>query len=75
MVPPRVFYYDGFYESKSVNLRELFQYGLSMQNSENLAYNRFTKYLLKDVNTALLQFDQVNNKESNATLASLGISP
>lgn len=46
-----------------------------MQNAENVAYKRFTKYLLGDINTALLQYNQVNNKENNDTLASLGIAP
>ncbi len=74
-IPPRVFYYDGFYESKSVNIKKLFQYGLSMQNSENLAYKRFTKYLLKDLNSAMLAFDKTNSKEYDDTLTDLGISP
>lgn len=72
-IPPRVFYYDGFYESQSVNLRKFFQYSLAMQNAENIAYKRFTKYLLKNINDTLLQFDEVNNKEYNETLASFGI--
>ncbi len=72
--PPRVFYYDGEYESKSVNLRSLFQYALSMKNSENIAYSRFTKYLLEDINTTLLQFDTTQDKEFNDFAASLGLS-
>ncbi len=56
-VPPRVFYYDGQSESKSINPRNLFQYSLSIQNSENIAYNRFTKYLLRDISTSLQAFD------------------
>lgn len=74
-VPPRVFYYDGFYESQSVNLRKFFQYALAMQNAENIAYKRFTKYLLFDINAALLRYDEVNNAEYNETLQSLGIAP
>ncbi len=73
--PPRVFYYDGEYESESVNFRSLFQYALSMSNAENIAYKRFTKYLLKDINGALLQFDASKNKEQNDYLTSLGIDP
>jgi hypothetical protein len=45
-LPPRVFYYDGEYEAESVSMRSLFQYGLAINNAENLAYKRFTKYLL-----------------------------
>jgi hypothetical protein len=73
IIPPRVFYYDGYYESQSVTLRSLFQYALGMENSENLAYNRFTKYLLGDINTALGQFDAANDAENNAELTSLGL--
>lgn len=58
---PRVFYFDGFYESKSIELRKIFQYALWIQNVENLAYNRFTKYLLSDINTALKNYDLQND--------------
>ena len=47
---PRVFYFDGFSETKSIELRRVFQYGLWIANAENLAYARFTKYVLKDIN-------------------------
>lgn len=46
-----------------------------MQNAENVAYKRFTKYLLKDINSAILQFDKSNNQEYNDTLSSLGVTP
>ena len=65
-IPPRVFYYDGEYEAQSVNLRSLVQYGLSMENSENLAYKRFTKYLLKDINNILSLYDTANNTDINS---------
>jgi hypothetical protein len=72
--PPRVFYYDGEYESESVNFRSLFQYTLGIQNAENLAYNRFTKHLLSDLNKTLLAFDASENTEQNDYLAELGIT-
>jgi hypothetical protein len=31
-----------------------------MKNAENIAYNRFTKYLLKDISNALRVFDAQN---------------
>ncbi len=54
---PRVFYYDGFTETRSVDARSLYQYGLYIKNLENLAYNRYSKYLLSDINNALKMFD------------------
>ncbi len=39
-------------------MRAIFQYGLYMQNVENFAYKRFTKYLLSDINTALDTYDK-----------------
>lgn len=72
--PPRVFYYDGEYESKSVNLRSLFQYSLTMKNSENIAYKRFTKYLLEDINRTLLEFDTIHDQEFADFAKSLGLS-
>ena len=44
-----------------------------MNNSENLAYNRFTKYLLKDINSALEEYDAEYKAEDNALLASVGV--
>lgn len=73
-IPPRVFYYDGEYESQSVNFRSLFQYALSIQNAENIAYERFTKYLLSDINRTLLQFDAAQDREYNDFVTSLGLS-
>ena len=74
-IPPRVFYYDGFSESKSVSLKSLFQYALSMQNSEDIAYSRFTKYLLTDLNRAVDTYDETNDTETRNLLESLGIDP
>ena len=59
-LPPRVFYYDGYNESRSVSKNNLYKYILFTQNVENLAYKRFTKYLLTDIQTALKQFNQAN---------------
>lgn len=72
--PPRVFYYDGEYERESVNFRSLFQYTLGLQNAENIAYKRFTKYLLWHLNTALLAFDASQNSEVDDYLSELGIT-
>ncbi|MBC7503535.1 VCBS repeat-containing protein [Candidatus Gracilibacteria bacterium] len=73
-IPPKVFYYDGFSESKSINARSLFQYTLTMKNAENIAYSRFTKYLLRDVTKALTTFDKTNEDPDIAsTFASLGL--
>jgi hypothetical protein len=75
-IPPQVLYYDGENESKSADARAAFQYALSMQNSENIAYNRYTKYLLSDVSKALQSYDtQYADPDISATYASLGIDP
>lgn len=73
--PPRVFYYDGFLESRSVSMKDVFQYGLTMKNSENIAYSRFTKYLLKDITSAINVFDATYNADQNQLLQSLGLDP
>lgn len=57
-LPPRVFYYDGYAESKSVDAKSFYKYILFLQNVENLAYSRFTKYLLRDISAALRQYNQ-----------------
>lgn len=57
-LPPQVFYYDGYAESKSVDARSFYKYVLFLLNGENLAYRRFTKYLLKDISIALRQYSQ-----------------
>jgi hypothetical protein len=49
-------------------MRSLFQYALSMKNAENIVYKRFTKYLLKDINTALLQYDSDHTDASQTAL-------
>jgi hypothetical protein len=73
-IPPKVFYYDWQSESKSIDSRGLFQYSLSMKNAENIAYNRFTKYLLRDISTALKSFDkQKEDPEISSLYATLGI--
>lgn len=71
--PPRVFYYDGFIESKSADIRSVFQYALRMKNIENLAYNRYSKYLLGDINRAILEYDRVRDEEYHQSLSELGI--
>jgi hypothetical protein len=45
-----------------------------MKNSENIAYNRFTKYLLTDINTALQQFDTQNKVNDSAPLKLFGLN-
>ena len=73
-IPPKVFYYDWFSESKSINARSLFQYTLTMKNAENIAYSRFTKYLLRDITKALTVFDKTNEDPDVAsTFALLGL--
>ncbi len=57
-IPPRVFYYDGYTESRSVSKDSIYKYLLFLQNAENIAYKRFTKYLLSDIQNALRQFNQ-----------------
>lgn len=75
-IPPQVLYYDGENESKSADARAAFQYALSIQNSENIAYNRYTKYLLSDVSKALESYDTKNtDPDISATYTSLGIDP
>lgn len=70
---PRVFYFDGFSETKSIELRRVFQYGLWIANAENLAYARFTKYVLKDINEKLKDYDLKNDAGYADLIASLGI--
>jgi len=71
-IPPKVFHYDGFTESKSIDARGMFQYALAMKNAENIAYNRFTKYLLRDISKALADFDaKQSDPETTEMFASL----
>lgn len=70
---PKVFYFDGFAESLSIDPRAVFQYGLWVQNVENLVYKRFSKYLLADLNKALRDYDAKNNTEYAELVANLGI--
>ncbi len=45
-----------------------------MKNAENIAYNRFTKYLLKDVSANIQVFDKTKaDPEISALYASLGV--
>ncbi len=45
-----------------------------MKNAENIAYSRFTKYLLRDITKALTVFDKTNEDPDIAsTFASLGL--
>ena len=46
-----------------------------MKNSENIAYNRFTKYLLGDLNAIIDRFDTTQNTEVNDFLRARGIDP
>lgn len=62
-LPPRVFYYDGYSESRSLSQDNLFRYLLFLQNTENIAYKRFTKYLLKDLSSAMKVFAEKNRDE------------
>lgn len=71
--PPRVFYFDAFSESKSIELRRVFQYSLWIQNIENFAYSRFSKYLLRDINNALKNYDKQNDSGYADLIAGLGI--
>lgn len=74
LMPPKVFYYDGLTESRSIDSRGLFAYSLSMKNAENIAYNRFTKYLLRDISSAFRDFDATTkDPEISSLYASLGI--
>ncbi len=69
--PPRVFYYDGYAESRSVDARSFYKYALFLQNTENLVYRRFTKYLLRDISTALRQYSQSSRWEEDDYLNNL----
>lgn len=55
---PKVLYSDGFAEQASTDKRSAFQYELFMKNLDNFSYNRFSKYLLTDVNNALKEYDK-----------------
>ena len=46
-----------------------------MQNSENIAYSRFTKYLLTDLNRVVDAYDTTYDTETRDLLGSLGIDP
>lgn len=69
---PRVFYYDGYNESAAISPKNVFQYGLFMENVENFAYKRFTKHLLSDIADAVEKYDNQNaDTELNEYIASL----
>lgn len=75
-IPPKVFYYDGLSEGKSINPRALFQYSLYIKNIENMAYSRYTKHLLRDITKILNDFDKkTEDPEITDMFAELGISP
>lgn len=74
-IPPKVFYFDGFAESRSMSARAVFQYFLRIKNSENLAYQRFTKHLLADINAALKAFDKKDNQENSQLFEGTGVDP
>lgn len=54
-------------------MRRAFQYALWVKNAENLAYNRFSKYLLEDINKALKDYDLQHNDEYADLIKRLGI--
>lgn len=68
---PRVFYFDGFGESKSITPKNAFQYLLRIKNAENIAYQRFTKKMLATINAEIQKFDQKNDAEHNALIEEL----
>lgn len=54
-------------------MRRVFQYALWIENIENIAYNRFTKHLLTDINNALKEYDKANSFDYADLVAKLGI--
>lgn len=69
-----MFYYDGFLEQASLNYDDLFSYALYMGNVENIAYKRFSKYLLKDLVEFLNLRKQVTTTSAESDVyASLGV--
>ena len=55
--------------------KSLFQYSLNIRNAENIAYNRFTKYLLQDVSHAIDAFDKSKeDPDTKSFYTSLGMS-
>jgi hypothetical protein len=73
VLPPRVFYYDGYAESLSADAKSMFKYALFIENLENIAYKRFTKYLLTDIMTALSQFQETAKWPEDEYVKSLGL--
>lgn len=72
-LPPRVFYYDGVNESLALDPKNIFRYGLYIANAENIAYKRFTRSLLKDINTSLQLYDAANvNTQYQDYISKLG---
>lgn len=70
-IPPRVFYYDGYTESASVDPDNLYKYVLFTRNAENIIYKRWSKYLLSDITTALRQFRSANVSPEQSYMATL----
>jgi hypothetical protein len=72
--PPRVFYYDGYTESLSTDPATMYKYALYSQNIENIAYNRWSKYLLTDIMEAMRQFQNTQSGAVDAYAQSLGLT-
>lgn len=70
---PRVFYFDGFAEKKAMDERRYMQYGQKITNAENLSYQRFTKYFLKDLNTFFKEYDDAKNENADVKLGGSNI--
>lgn len=58
-MPPKVFYYDGFIESRSLSAKKALQYTLFIEHAETLAYRRYSQEFLQMINERLSQFDRV----------------
>ncbi len=52
-IPPRVFYYDGYLESKAFALSDLTAYKLYLTHAEELIYNRYSKHFLQYITNEL----------------------
>lgn len=70
-IPPRVFYYDGYNESLSVDPRSFQKYVLFSQNLENIAYRRWSKYFLSDIIRVLSEWQLAHADEEDALLSDI----
>lgn len=74
--PPRVFYYDRYLEQKSLDYTQLPAYALFMKHSEEIIYNRFSKYLLGYIVSQLNSLKKNDQSDiEKGILASLGVDP